>query len=68
MVLKASRRQAGRYSLIDPEPDDVPGHWRVQFDLAGVEGAEPVELKLQLTVGGKVATETWNFQYHPFRA
>ena len=48
-------------------PDGVPGHWRVQFDLGGVQGPEPVELKLQLTVGGKVATETWNFQYHPFQ-
>jgi glucans biosynthesis protein len=67
MVLKASRGQVGAYSLIEPVPDDVPGHWRVQFDLAGVQGAEPVELKLQLTVGGKVATETWNFQYHPFQ-
>jgi periplasmic glucans biosynthesis protein len=40
----------------------------VQFDLAGVQGTDPVELKLQLTVGGKIATETWNFQYHPFQA
>ena len=68
MVLKASRGQAGAYSLIEAVPDGVPGHWRVQFDLAGVQGTEPVELKLQLTVGGKVATETWAFQYHPFQA
>jgi glucans biosynthesis protein len=68
MVLEASRGQAGAYSLIEAVPDGVPGHWRVQFDLAGVQGPEPVELKLQLTVGGKVATETWNFQYHPFQA
>ena len=68
MALKASRGQAGANSLIEAVPDGVPGHWRVQFDLAGVQGAEPVELKLQLTVGGKVASETWNFQYHPFQA
>ena len=68
MVLRASRGQAGAYSLIEAVPDGVPGHWRVQFDLAGVQGTDPVELKLQLTVGGKIATETWNFQYHPFQA
>jgi glucans biosynthesis protein len=66
MVLSASRGRAGDYSLIEAVPDEVPGHWRVQFDLVGVQGSEPVELRLQLTVDGKVATETWNFQYHPF--
>ncbi len=65
MLLNASRGRAGDNSLIEAVPDGVPGHWRVQFDLAGVQGAEPVELKLRLTVDGKVATETWNFQYHP---
>ncbi|MGZ3279313.1 MAG: glucan biosynthesis protein [Caulobacteraceae bacterium] len=66
MVLSASRGRAGDNSLIDAVPDGVAGHWRAQFDLAGVQGPEPVELKLHLTVGGTVATETWNFQYHPF--
>jgi glucans biosynthesis protein len=66
MVLKTSRGRAGDYSLIEAVPDGVAGHWRVQFDLAGVHGTDPVELKLQLTVDGEVATETWNFQYHPF--
>ena len=66
MVLNASRGRAGDYSLIEAVPDGVPGHWRVQFDLVGVQGPEPVELRLQLTVDGKLATETWNFQYHPF--
>jgi glucans biosynthesis protein len=46
-------------------PDGVPGHWRAEFDLADVAGLEPVELRLQLTVGGKVVSETWMFQYHP---
>ena len=66
MVLNASRGRAGDYSLIEAVPDGARGHWRVQFDLVGVQGPEPVELKLQLTVDGKLATETWNFQYHPF--
>ena len=56
---------SGPPRLVEAVPDGVPGHWRVQFDLADVQGAEPVELRLQLTVGGVVATETWMFQYHP---
>ena len=47
-------------------PDGVAGHWRAQFDLAGVEGTDPVEMRAYLTVAGKVASETWLFQYHPF--
>ena len=66
MMLTTSRGRVGDYSLIEAVPDGVPGHWRVQFDLVGVQGSDPVELKLQLTVDGKLATETWNFQYHPF--
>jgi glucans biosynthesis protein len=66
MALKASRGHFTDYRLVEAVPDGVVGHWRVQFDLAGVEGAEPVEMRLQLTVGGKVVSETWMFQYHPF--
>ena len=42
-VLWASR---GTFSYIYTEavPDDVPGHWRAQFDLT-VEGKEPVEMR-----------------------
>ena len=35
-------------------------------DLADVEGTDPVEVKLQLKLDGKIASETWMFQYHPF--
>jgi glucans biosynthesis protein len=66
MVLHASRGRFTDYRLVEAVPDGVPGHWRAQFDLADVQGAEPVEMRLQLTVGGKVATETWAYQYHPF--
>jgi glucans biosynthesis protein len=45
-------------------PDDVPGHWRVEFDVA-VEGADPVELRLFLRNGAETLTETWLYQYHP---
>src|SRR5262245_10051072 len=63
-VLWASR---GTFSYIFTEavPDDVPGHWRAQFDLA-VEGPDPVEMRLFLRSGDKTLSETWLYQYHPF--
>jgi periplasmic glucans biosynthesis protein len=63
-VLSASR---GTFSYIFTEavPDDVPGHWRAQFDLT-VSGDEPVEMRLFLRSRGKVLSETWLFQYHPW--
>jgi len=64
LILWASR---GKFSNLRPEavPDDVPGHWRVHFDLT-VDGHEPVEMRLYLRSGDKVLTETWLYQYHPF--
>jgi glucans biosynthesis protein len=63
-VLSASR---GTFSYIFTEavPNDVPGHWRAQFDLT-VAGPEPVDMRLYLKAGDTVLTETWLFQYHPF--
>ncbi len=63
-VLWASR---GSFSYIYTEavPDDVPGHWRAQFDLT-VTGAEPVEMRLFLRSGGKILSETWMYQYDPW--
>jgi glucans biosynthesis protein len=62
-VLWASR---GAFSNIRAEavPNDVPGHWRAEFDLA-VTGAEPVELRCYLKSRDEVLSETWLFQYHP---
>jgi periplasmic glucans biosynthesis protein len=45
-------------------PDDVPGHWRAEFDLA-VTGPEPVELRLFLRQGDETLSETWLYQYQP---
>lgn len=53
------------YILTEAVPSDVPGHWRIQFDLAA-EGTEPVELRLFLKAGDRTLSETWLFQYHPF--
>ena len=44
--------------------NDVPGHWRAQFDLT-VEGTDPVEMRCFLRGGDKVLTETWLYQYLP---
>jgi len=63
-ILTASR---GSFSNVKTEavPDDVPGHWRCEFDLT-VTGQEPVELRCYLREGDSVLSETWLFQYHPF--
>lgn len=63
-VLWASR---GTFSYVFTEavPDDVPGHWRAQFDLT-VTGSEPVEMRLFLRSGERILSETWLYQYHPF--
>ena len=64
VVLWASR---GTFSYIFTEavPDDVPGHWRAQFDLT-VEGADPVEMRCFLRNGEQLLSESWLYQYHPF--
>jgi periplasmic glucans biosynthesis protein len=64
VVLSASR---GTFSYVFTEavPNDVPGHWRAQFDLT-VTGEEPVEMRAFLRLGDKVLSETWLYQYHPF--
>ena len=63
-VLWASR---GTFSYVFTEavPDDVPGHWRAQFDLS-VTGPEPVDMRLFLRSGDKTLSETWLYQYRPF--
>ncbi len=62
-VLTASR---GSFSniLTEAVPDDVPGHWRTQFDLTAA-GTDPVELRCYLRQGDEVLSETWLYQYHP---
>lgn len=62
-VLNTSR---GTFSYVYTEavPNDVPGHWRAQFDLT-VGGDESVEIRCYLRDGNTVLTETWLYQYHP---
>jgi glucans biosynthesis protein len=63
--LWCARGSFSDYVLVEPVPDGVPGHWRVQFDLQ-VDGTEPVDLRCKLKVSGADVTETWLYQYHPF--
>jgi glucans biosynthesis protein len=59
-----SSRGSFSYIFTEAVPDNVPGHWRAQFDLT-VSGAEPVEMRLFLRNGAQVLSETWLYQYHP---
>jgi glucans biosynthesis protein len=63
VVLTASRGTFS-YILTEAVPNDVPGHWRAQFDLT-VDGTEPVEMRCFLKAGDKVLTESWLYQYWP---
>jgi glucans biosynthesis protein len=66
MDLHTSRGRFTDYRFVEAVPDGVAGHWRAEFDLADVAGNDPAELRLQLTAAGRVVSETWMFQYHPF--
>jgi glucans biosynthesis protein len=68
MMLQTSRGRFTDYKIIEAVSDGIAGHWRVQFDLADVDGSDPVELRLQLGLSGKIVSETWMFQYHPFES
>ncbi|MEO8299264.1 MAG: glucan biosynthesis protein D, partial [Burkholderiales bacterium] len=62
-VLWAGR---GKFSYVFTEavPDEVPGHWRAQFDFTA-DGAGPVDMRLYLRLGGRTLSETWLYQFHP---
>ncbi len=57
---------SGTFSYVFTEavPDDVPGHWRAQFDFTAA-GREVVDLRLFLRAGGRTLSETWLYQYDP---
>ncbi|MDQ7970832.1 MAG: glucan biosynthesis protein D [Oxalicibacterium faecigallinarum] len=64
-VLSTTR---GKFSYVFTEavPNGVPGHWRAQFDLT-VDGDEPVDLRLYLRHKNQTLSETWLYQYQPFK-
>jgi glucans biosynthesis protein len=56
----------GTQSLIQMEavPNDVPGHWRLFFDLT-VEGDEPVDMRVFLKQGDTTLSETFLYLFEP---
>jgi glucans biosynthesis protein len=56
----------GQTSLVQPEPvpNNVPGHWRVHFDLT-VDGREPVDMRMYLRQGERTLSETWLYLFEP---
>lgn len=66
IVVSASRGSLQGYRIVEAVSDNVPGHWRVEFDLTVDVTPDPVELRCFLQSGGQTLTETWMFQYHPF--
>ena len=50
--------------LMEAVPDDVPGHWRLFFDLA-FDGAEPVDMRVFLRQGDRMLSETWLYLFEP---
>jgi periplasmic glucans biosynthesis protein len=56
---------SGTFSDVFTEavPDDVPGHWRAEFDFTA-SGSEVVDIRLFLKNGEQTLSETWLYQYH----
>ena len=63
-VLTVSRGETS-HVFTEAVPNEVPGHWRAQFDLAA-EGSDPVEIRLFLRLDGKPLSETMLYQHHAF--
>jgi glucans biosynthesis protein len=45
-------------------PDNVPGHWRIHFDLHA-EGTDPVDMRLFLRQGSDTLSESWLYLFEP---
>ena len=56
----------GDVSLVQMEavPDNVPGHWRLFFDLK-LDGTDPVDMRVFLKQGNTVLSETWLYLFEP---
>ena len=50
--------------LMEAVPDDVPGHWRLFFDLT-LEGEEPVDMRVFLRQGETILSESWLYLFEP---
>ncbi|WGF88778.1 glucan biosynthesis protein [Marinivivus vitaminiproducens] len=60
---------ASRGKVSEPYVLPVVGtdRWRLVFDLFDIEGDQPIDLRALLTLDGRPITETWVYQYQPFR-
>ncbi|MEK0083520.1 glucan biosynthesis protein [Benzoatithermus flavus] len=50
--------------LMEAVPDNVPGHWRLFFDLT-VDGEDPVDMRVFLKQGDKLLSENWIWLFEP---
>ncbi|WP_050476548.1 glucan biosynthesis protein [Herbaspirillum rhizosphaerae] len=62
----SSTRGSFSYVFTEAVPNGVAGHWRAQFDLT-VDGDDPVDLRLYLRHKNQTLSETWLYQYQPFK-
>jgi len=60
--ITVSRGTVGDVSAIRVEEI---GGWRVMFDLKGVKGADPVQLRAYLRLGNRALSETWLYHWWP---
>ncbi len=60
----STSRGATSLVMMEAVPDDVPGHWRLFFDLT-VEGEEPVDMRVFLKQGDTTLSETWLYLFEP---
>jgi glucans biosynthesis protein len=57
-------RGTSTFVQVEAVPNDVPGHWRIHFDLT-VDGRDPVDLRVYLRQGTETLSETWLYLYEP---
>jgi periplasmic glucans biosynthesis protein len=62
-VIWVSRGEVG-FTQVEAVPDNVPGHWRVHFDLHA-EGTDPVDMRLFLRQGSDTLSESWLYLFEP---
>ncbi|MDA8415761.1 MAG: glucan biosynthesis protein D [Betaproteobacteria bacterium] len=46
-------------------PNGEPGQWRALFDLTGLQGRDPVDIRLFLRQGTNTLSETWLYHFLP---
>lgn len=62
-MIWVSRGEVG-FTQVEAVPDNVPGHWRIHFDLHA-EGTDPVDMRLFLRQGSDTLSESWLYLFEP---